>query len=163
LDHSAWSRVQQVEVVKVTSAWTTGITIFNTQLTKDKRKRILVADPSPAVIANVPANDAVSHVATEVTVTTVAAPYSGKSIDVASTQPQALSPLGQLIKETKDAARRCDEKKSGVRKKLELVVSSFNRYAQCVDVLIQHHPDTTALVWGIMRTLVTVSFAHSPS
>lgn len=140
-------------MAKVTLAWERGIAIFNSQLTNDKRKRISATSHCPAPIANVSANNAVGQADTQGTVTTLEA-----SDPVASTNPQTLSPLGLLVKETKDAASRCDEKKSGVRRKLELVVSSLNRYAKCIDVLIQHHPETTALVWGIMRTLVTVSF-----
>jgi len=69
----------------------------------------------------------------------------------------ASTPLQQLIKATEDAAQICHAKKSNVQKKLELILSTLNRYATGVDVLIQQHPDTTALVWGVIRMLITVS------
>jgi len=69
----------------------------------------------------------------------------------------ASTPLQQLIKATEDAAQNCHAKKSNVQKKLELILSTLNRYATGVDVLIQQHPDTTALVWGVIRMLITVS------
>lgn len=69
----------------------------------------------------------------------------------------SVSTLQQLIKATEDAAQNCHAKKSNVQKKLELILSTLNRYAAGVDVLIQQHPDTTALVWGVIRMLVTVA------
>jgi hypothetical protein len=71
--------------------------------------------------------------------------------------PEAMTPLELLIRETRDAAKLCERSKSGVQKKLEQIVSTLNRYARAVDVLIQQHPDTTAIAWGIIRMLVTVS------
>ena len=70
---------------------------------------------------------------------------------------RSVSTLQQLIKATEDAAQNCHAKKSNVQKKLELILSTLNRYAASVDVLIQQHPDTTSLVWGVIRMLVTVS------
>jgi hypothetical protein len=148
-DCSPWtSRFQPVQAVRVASAWAAGIRIFNTQLTKDKRKRILLSN---AIAAPVSLGSA--HV-------TVVAPHSGTNATLFATQVQPLSPLGQLINVTQDAAKRCDEKKGAIQKKLELILSTLNRYAHAVDVLIQQHPDTTALAWGAIRMLVTVSNAH---
>ena len=142
------SRFQPVQPVRVASAWAAGIRIFNTQLTKDKRKRILLSNAITAPVGLVS-----THV-------TVVAPHSGTNATLFATQLQPLSPLGQLIIEIQDAAKRCSEKKGAIQKKLELILSTLNRYAQAVDVLIQQHPDTIALAWGAIRMLVTVSNAH---
>lgn len=144
----AWCRAPQVQVFRATRAWALGIQIFNTELTKDKRKRILVAAASSEVVATASTN-ALTGWAPALT--------AAAAGNAAYNQPEAPSPLALLLKDTRDAAERCDEKKSGVRKKLELIFSTLNRYADCVDVLIQQHPDTTAIAWGIIRMLVTVS------
>lgn len=36
------------------------------------------------------------------------------------------------------------------------MMQTLNNYAQPIDVMIQHHPDTVALVWGAIRGLVVV-------
>lgn len=144
----AGRRAPQVQVFRATRAWALGIQIFNTELTKDKRKKILVAAASSDVVATASTNALTNF---DPRLTAVAAGNASRN------QPEALSPLALLLKDTRDAAKRCDEKKSVVRKKLELIFSTLNRYANCVDVLIQQHPDTTAIAWGIIRMLVTVS------
>jgi hypothetical protein len=154
------SRTPPVHTVRVARAWAVGLQIVNDELTKDKRKKILVASASSVVAATIPANAAASQLPPQ---SLVAVRHPGTSGNAASKQHEALSPLTLLIKETQDAAKRCNERKSGVQRKLEQIFATLNRYAQSVDVLIQQHPDTTAIAWGIIRMLVTVSLSpHLP-
>jgi hypothetical protein len=134
-----------------------GIQIFNDELTKDNRKKILVASESSIVATTVPSNAASSQLPTQ---SLVAAGNPGTRGNAARLQSDAVSPFTLLIKETQDAAKRCDERKSGVQKKLEQIFMTLDRYAQSVDVLIQQHPDTTAIAWGIIRMLITVGLSH---
>jgi hypothetical protein len=68
-----------------------------------------------------------------------------------------LQPLQQLIVATQEAVKKCKAKKWNLQKSFERILSSLDRYATAIDVLIQQHPDTTALVWGAIRMLITVS------
>lgn len=151
------SRTPPVQTVRVARAWALGLQIFNDELTKDKRKKILVASATSVAATTTPANAAASQLPPQ---SPVAVRDSGTSGNAANKQYQALPPLNLLIKETQDAAKRCDERKSGVQKKLEQIFVTLNRYAKSVDVLIQQHPDTTAIAWGIIRMLVTVSLSR---
>ncbi|KAJ4296301.1 hypothetical protein N0V90_006346 [Kalmusia sp. IMI 367209] len=61
-----------------------------------------------------------------------------------------------------DSAKQCIQhsvavEKSALRKAMEVTVSTFNQYAQVIDVLIQHQPYVTALVWGAVRGLLQVA------
>ena len=150
-------RTPPVHTVRVARAWAVGLQIFNDELTKDKRKRILVAGASSAVATTIPANATASQLPPDLS----AGVHSPEIRGSAASKPRdALSPLTLLIKETQDAAKRCDERKSGVQRKLEQIFVTLNRYAHSVDVLIQQHPDTTAIAWGIIRMLVTVSLSR---
>lgn len=48
------------------------------------------------------------------------------------------------------------DQKSEARKKVEGALTVISEYSMVVDVLIQHHPDITALVWGSFRFLLMV-------
>lgn len=151
------SRTPPVHTARIARAWAVGIQIFNGELTKDKRKKILVSSASSVVATKISANAAAGQLPPQ---SSIAARDLGTGGNTGSTQVEAPSPLTLLIKETREAAKRCDERKSGVQKKLEQILTTLNRYAQSVDVLIQQHPDTTAIAWGIIRMLVTVSLSR---
>ena len=70
--------------------------------------------------------------------------------------PVISSTLDELLKETEAAKDKCLGKPGPFRKKLESILTTIEQYAQVIDVLIQHHPDITALVWGSLRGLIGV-------
>jgi hypothetical protein len=43
---------------------------------------------------------------------------------------------------------------------MESALLIFNQYAVSIDVLVQHQPHVTALIWGSIRTLIQVSLRH---
>jgi hypothetical protein len=49
------------------------------------------------------------------------------------------------------------EHKSDFCKTMKSSLLIFDRYASSIDVLVQHQPHVTALVWGSIRTLIQVS------
>jgi hypothetical protein len=50
----------------------------------------------------------------------------------------------------------CPKDRSEIRKSLESCLLIFNQYSQSIDILIQHQPYITALIWGSVRTLMQV-------
>jgi hypothetical protein len=45
-----------------------------------------------------------------------------------------------------------------LRERFDRIVEGFNKYATIIDVVIQHHPDVTSLVWASARFLLQVSY-----
>ena len=64
--------------------------------------------------------------------------------------------LNDLLKETETANEKYFDEPGPFRKKVESILTTIEQYAHIIDVLIQHHPDITALVWGSMRGLIGV-------
>jgi hypothetical protein len=129
-------------------AWARGVQIFNDTLTKDKKKKILVSNESIAANATVLLAPSTSF----------AGPpgASGNAANPSADESAAIAPLILLVKETRSAADKCAQSKSGIHKHFERITWAFNCYAQSVDVLIQQHPDITAIAWGVISMLVTV-------
>lgn len=69
--------------------------------------------------------------------------------------------IGDLIDTANDVKRRSQADKSRCRQKFDNILNWFRQYGQVVDVMIQHQPEITALVWGSIRLLLTVMLARS--
>ncbi|KAK5207297.1 hypothetical protein LTR41_006866 [Exophiala xenobiotica] len=130
-------------------AWARGVQIFNDTLTKDKKKKILVSNESIAANATALLAPSTSFAGLP--------GASGNAVNPSADESAAIAPLILLVKETRSAADKCAQSKSGIHKHFERITWAFNRYAQSVDVLIQQHPDTTAIAWGVIRMLVTIA------
>jgi hypothetical protein len=97
--------------------------IFNTSLTKDRRKRIQSSDTS--------------------------------------TRKHSCS-LFELVIATQEAHRQCYSKNIPGAANFKRVLQAVNKYALVADVLIQHQPHTTAIVWGCIRFLIQVRTCLKP-
>ena len=73
-----------------------------------------------------------------------------------NTHPIISCTLNDLLKETEAAKEKYFGEMGPFRKKIESILATIEQYAHVIDVLIQHHPDITALVWGSMRGLIGV-------
>ncbi|CAN9202013.1 unnamed protein product [Alternaria alternata] len=64
-------------------------------------------------------------------------------------------------KDVLEAATKCTRDgprdKSEFRKTMESALLIFNQYAVSIDVLVQHQPHVTALIWGSIRTLIQIA------
>ena len=67
----------------------------------------------------------------------------------------------EAINAAKTAKADRDSKRSKFRSYMETLLTTFNQYARAIDVLIEHHPEITALVWGTMRMMITVSLVRA--
>jgi hypothetical protein len=54
----------------------------------------------------------------------------------------------------------CNTRKGPWRERLERIIQAANKYAAVVDVMVQHQPHITALVWGAIRLLIGVSVCN---
>ena len=64
--------------------------------------------------------------------------------------------LAQLVKATEEAHRVCYSKQTPGIARFQQILLAINKHALVADVLIQHQPQVTALVWGSIRFLIQV-------
>jgi len=81
-----------------------------------------------------------------------------KIIYASRTNPSYVS---SAYTEIQEEATKCIQDglgdRSEFRKTMESSLLTFNQYATSIDVLVQHQPHVTALIWGAIRTLIQVS------
>lgn len=63
-----------------------------------------------------------------------------------------------IIEELESAKRLGEASHSGFRGKLKTLLLMFNDYAKPIDIMVQHQPHVTALVWGSLRALMHACF-----
>ncbi|KAF8242724.1 hypothetical protein K440DRAFT_564475, partial [Wilcoxina mikolae CBS 423.85] len=70
----------------------------------------------------------------------------------------------KVVREDRDDSKWRYTKKNGevviLRDRFDKIVEGFAKYAQIIDVAIQHHPDITSLVWASARFLIQVYLNH---
>ncbi|KAF7507016.1 hypothetical protein GJ744_011040 [Endocarpon pusillum] len=71
-----------------------------------------------------------------------------------------ISGKAQFRRSTQLAHERCYAERIPAAASCEKVLRAINKYALVVDVLIQHQPHVTAIVWGLIRFLIQVSVAE---
>ena len=76
-----------------------------------------------------------------------------------SNKNQNVSSINDLLKATEAAKEQCLADRGPFRKKLESILKTFDQYAPVIDVMIEHQPHITALVWGSIRGLLGVSLS----
>lgn len=64
--------------------------------------------------------------------------------------------LKEFILFAEDAKKNCDAGHSIFRKKMDTILLWLSEYCVPIDVMIQHQPHITALVWGSIRCLISV-------
>ena len=79
-----------------------------------------------------------------------------KRIDIGKWESHPMTTLVSMLDSARQAKSLSDARKSGFQQKAESFMTVFNRYAACVDVMIQQSPETTAIVWGSIRFLMGV-------
>ncbi|CAN9416607.1 unnamed protein product [Alternaria alternata] len=81
-----------------------------------------------------------------------------KIIYASRTNPSYVS---SAYTEIQEEATKCIQDglgdRSEFRKTMESSLLTFNQYATSIDVLVQHQPHVTALIWGAIRTLIQVA------
>jgi hypothetical protein len=86
----------------------------------------------------------------------------GKKISVFSNGDGSAFPEGAMFQELMDtavqAAKSSEDDKSYARKKFDRIIACATQFSSAIDVLIQQHADTTAIVWGAIRMLIMVRF-----
>ncbi|CZT01742.1 uncharacterized protein RAG0_09217 [Rhynchosporium agropyri] len=65
--------------------------------------------------------------------------------------------LDELIDYTRSAKEKVDAGRSKFMKHIDNLLQWFNKYAIIADIMIQHQPSITALVWGAVRGLLVVA------
>jgi hypothetical protein len=68
--------------------------------------------------------------------------------------------LREVVEAAERARDGCHDR-GLVRTRLEQIIQEGIRHAPVVDVMVQHQPHITALVWGSIRLLIDVSIENS--
>jgi hypothetical protein len=82
------------------------------------------------------------------------------SEEVTSCTVSSVLDAAKVLREDRDDSKWRYTKKNGdvviLRDRFDKIVEGFAKYAQIIDVAIQHHPDITSLVWASARFLIQV-------
>ncbi len=79
-----------------------------------------------------------------------------KRINIGKLEGHPMTDLVSMLETARQAKSLSDARRSDFQQKAESFMTVFNRYAACVDVMIQQSPETTAIVWGSIRFLMGV-------
>lgn len=69
---------------------------------------------------------------------------------------QGKESIQEVIQSAKEAKESVDRDRSTMKIRFNEVIDTFNKYANIVDVMINHQPEYTALVWGSIRLMFQV-------
>jgi len=64
--------------------------------------------------------------------------------------------LTEVLQAARDAKDKCDRGRSTFRAKMEALLLIFSEYCVTIDIMVEHQPHITALVWGAIRFLISV-------
>ncbi|KAK6836796.1 hypothetical protein PG987_007291 [Apiospora arundinis] len=75
---------------------------------------------------------------------------------VASQKTTLSRSIGELVSTAEEAKRKASSDRGPFRQHLDRLLLAVSEYATVVDVMVQHHPDIVALVWGMLRGIFQI-------
>lgn len=60
------------------------------------------------------------------------------------------------MKAAEDAKSLRDARRTAFASSMERGLLTVDQYAKAVDVMVQHQPEVTAIIWGSVRAMITV-------